>query len=38
MAKPTSANTVPEIKAYLDSQGIPYTSSMSKTELLALIV
>ncbi len=37
VAVPTEANTVVEIKAYLDSQGIKYTSGMSKSQLLALI-
>lgn len=34
---PTEANTVTEIKAYLDSKGISYTSSMTKAELLNLV-
>lgn len=38
LTKPTDANTVAEIKAYLDSQGISYTSTMAKAELLALVV
>ncbi|GAB6741397.1 hypothetical protein BOVMAS36_14430 [Streptococcus uberis] len=38
LTKPTDANTVAEIKAYLDSQGISYTTSMTKAELLALVV
>ncbi len=37
VAVPTEANTVVEIKAYLDSQGIKYTSGVSKSQLLALI-
>ncbi|MBB1086377.1 hypothetical protein H5R63_06230 [Limosilactobacillus sp. WF-MA3-C] len=35
--KPTSANTVDEIKSYLDKHGISYTSTMKKDELLALV-
>jgi large subunit ribosomal protein L20 len=35
--KPTSANTVDEIKAYLDEHGINYSSTMKKAELLALV-
>ncbi|WP_155889582.1 HeH/LEM domain-containing protein [Ligilactobacillus equi] len=35
--KPTSANTVAEIKSYLDDKGISYTSSMSKSQLLELV-
>ena len=35
-ATPTSDWTVAEIKAWLDSKGISYTSSMLKAELLAL--
>ena len=35
--KPTESNTKVEIKAYLDSKGISYTTSNTKTELLALI-
>lgn len=34
---PTEANTITEIKAYLDTKGISYTSSMTKAELLNLI-
>ncbi len=37
-AKPTEANTVAEIKAYLDAHGIAYTSDMLKADLLALVV
>ncbi len=36
-SKPTSSNTVAEIKAYLDSVGTSYDSSASKSELLALV-
>lgn len=35
--KPTSANTVDEIKRYLDSHGIAYTTTMKKDDLLALV-
>nr|WP_158660368.1 hypothetical protein [Limosilactobacillus fermentum] len=35
--KPTDANTVDQIKAYLDSHNISYTSSMTKSDLLALV-
>ncbi|MBE4709814.1 hypothetical protein HCZ95_06595 [Limosilactobacillus fermentum] len=35
--KPTDANTVDQIKAYLDAHGISYTSSMTKSDLLALV-
>lgn len=34
---PTSANTIPEIKAYLDKHHISYSSSANKDALLALI-
>ncbi|MCW0953190.1 hypothetical protein OIT44_03765 [Weissella ceti] len=34
---PTADNTVAEIKAYLDAQGIEYQDGMSKTKLLGLI-
>jgi len=34
---PTEANTITEIKAYLDTKGISYTSSMTKAELLNLV-
>ena len=37
-AKPTEANTVAEIKAYLDAHRIAYTSDMLKADLLALVV
>jgi hypothetical protein len=36
-ALPTTDNTVAEIKAYLDAAGISYSSSSTKSELLALI-
>ena len=36
-SKPTSSNTIAEIKAYLDSVGTSYDSSASKSELLALV-
>ena len=35
--KPTVANTVAEIKNYLDANGISYDNSAKKDELLALI-
>jgi small subunit ribosomal protein S16 len=35
--KPTEKNTVAEIKAYLDAQGVEYTSSAKKADLLALV-
>lgn len=35
--QPTEASTVPEIKAYLDSQDTSYTSTMNKSELLDLV-
>lgn len=35
--KPTSANTVAEIKAYLDAHNISYASNLTKDQLLALI-
>ena len=34
---PTDSNTVSEIKAWMDSYGYSYTSSMSKSELLEAI-
>ena len=34
---PTDSNTVTEIKAWMDSYGYSYTSSMSKSELLGAI-
>jgi len=37
MDKPTSSNTVAEIKAWLDAQGIDYSNTATKSELLALI-
>ncbi|MDW5473225.1 hypothetical protein DB324_01180 [Limosilactobacillus reuteri] len=33
--KPTNANTVDEIKKYLDDHGIAYTSTDTKDQLLA---
>lgn len=35
--KPTEKNTVAEIKAYLDAQGVEYASSAKKADLLALV-
>lgn len=35
--KPTSANTVEEIKAYLDKHGIEYSSTALKADLLKLV-
>ena len=35
--KPTADNTVAEIKAYLDQEGISYSSGDNKSELLALV-
>ena len=35
--KPTDANTVAEIKAYLDGKGIDHPSNATKAELLALV-
>ncbi|MDD1403493.1 HeH/LEM domain-containing protein [Ligilactobacillus salivarius] len=35
--KPTSANTVAEIKAYLDKKKISYPSSANKDALLGLV-
>ncbi len=35
--KPTTASTVAEIKAYLDSESIKYPSSAKKVDLLALV-
>lgn len=37
LAKPTDANTIAEIKAYLDQEGITYDASAAKADLLALI-
>ena len=37
LSKPTEDNTITEIKAYLDQESIEYTSTQTKTELLALI-
>lgn len=36
-AKPTDANTVEEIKAYLDKNHIDYTGKTTKSDLLALV-
>ena len=36
-SKPTSSNTVAEIKAYLDSNSISYASDDNKSELLAKV-
>ena len=36
-AKPSDKNTVAEIKAYLDAQGVEYASSAKKADLLALV-
>lgn len=36
-AKPTDANTVAEIKAWLDAHGVSYSSSAVKADLLALV-
>ncbi|MCT4390229.1 hypothetical protein EFS57_07460 [Leuconostoc falkenbergense] len=36
-AKPTDANTVAEIKAWLDVHGVSYPSSAIKANLLALV-
>ncbi|MCS8615735.1 hypothetical protein EFE22_08180 [Lactobacillus delbrueckii subsp. lactis] len=35
--KPTSANTVADIKAYLDAHNISYASNLTKDQLLALV-
>ncbi len=37
LEKPTSDNTVVEIKAYLDTVGISYKSNATKSELLELV-
>lgn len=37
MDKPTSDNTVVEIKAFLDEKGISYNASANKSELLELV-
>ena len=37
LEKPTADNTVAEIKAYLDQEGISYSSGDNKSELLALV-
>jgi hypothetical protein len=36
-AKPTDANTVAEIKAWLDAHGVSYPSSAVKANLLVLV-
>ncbi|WP_047999928.1 hypothetical protein [Lactiplantibacillus herbarum] len=36
--KPTDANTIDEIKAYLDQKGITYSAGANKADLLALVV
>nr|WP_282185657.1 hypothetical protein [Streptococcus anginosus] len=38
VAKPTNASAKQEIMDYLDSKGISYNPSMTKPELLALVV
>lgn len=35
--KPTDSNTVDEIKAYLDKNGIKYDSNAKKADLLKLV-
>ncbi|EEW53054.1 hypothetical protein HMPREF0494_1777 [Limosilactobacillus antri DSM 16041] len=35
--KPTSANTVDEIKSYLDKKGISYPTTALKDDLLKLV-
>ncbi|WP_435370808.1 HeH/LEM domain-containing protein [Fructilactobacillus ixorae] len=35
--KPTDANTLTEIKEYLNSQGIDYDSNAKKADLLKLV-
>lgn len=35
--KPTNANTIDEIKAYLDKQHISYPANAKKDDLLALV-
>ncbi|WP_308556126.1 HeH/LEM domain-containing protein [uncultured Lactobacillus sp.] len=37
VTKPTDANTVEEIKSYLDSHGISYPSNALKSDLLRLV-
>lgn len=37
IVKPTNANTVAEIKAYLDANHIDYAGKTKKDELLALV-
>ncbi|MGX4593987.1 HeH/LEM domain-containing protein [Leuconostoc sp. JNUCC 76] len=36
-AKPTDANTVAEIKAWLDTHSVSYQSNVVKADLLALV-
>ncbi|WP_281346952.1 HeH/LEM domain-containing protein [Weissella coleopterorum] len=36
-SKPSEKNTVAEIKAFLDAQGVEYASSAKKADLLALV-
>lgn len=36
-AKPTDANTVAEIKAWLDAHNVAYPSNAVKADLLALV-
>ncbi|WP_270512900.1 hypothetical protein [Limosilactobacillus portuensis] len=35
--KPTTAQTVDQIKAYMDVHGLAYTSTMSKDDLLNVV-
>nr|DAH72965.1 MAG TPA: dimeris T4 recombination endonuclease VII [Caudoviricetes sp.] len=35
--KPTTAQTVDQIKAYMDAHGLSYTSTMSKDDLLNVV-
>lgn len=37
VSKPSEKNTVAEIKAFLDAQGVEYASSAKKADLLALV-
>lgn len=36
-SKPTEANTIPEIKAWLTAHNIDFTGKTTKTDLLALV-
>lgn len=36
-SKPTEANTIPEIKEWLSTQGIDFTGKTTKADLLALV-